>query len=221
MHRIILGILVLHCLVGEEALSYYKLFCLPITLVIYTWGISVLVPKGENNMSFWKKIFNAPTVAMLVGMLVGITGLGNHIPPFLANALDSLKGCMGPVAMLLAGFTIASYSFVGMLKKAKVYVATFLRLFIIPSVIIGLLFGFKTLLNLIFKLEIDNSALFLCFFATAAPLGLNTVVFPEAYGGNPKTGASMALISNTLGVITIPILYTLMTLIFGAFPVGG
>ncbi|MBO5879863.1 MAG: AEC family transporter [Clostridia bacterium] len=206
-------------LFGEEALSYYKLYCLPISLVIYTWGISVLVPKGENNMSFFKKIFNAPTVAMLVGMLVGITGLGNHIPPFLANALDSLKGCMGPVAMLLAGFTIASYSFVGMLKKAKVYVATFLRLFIIPSVIIGLLFGFKTLLNLIFKLEIDNSALFLCFFATAAPLGLNTVVFPEAYGGNPETGASMAMISHTLAVFSIPVMYALMTLLFGEFSI--
>ena len=48
-----------------------------------------------------------------------------------------------------------------------------------------------------------------------ARLGLNTVVFPEAYGGNPETGASMALISHTLCVITIPIMYSVMTLIFG------
>ena len=122
---------------------------------------------------------------------------------------------MGPVAMLLAGFTIASYSFVGMLKKGKVYIATALRLFIIPSVIIAALFGIKELANLIFDLSINNNVLFLCFFATAAPLGLNTVVFPKAYGGDPETGASMAMISHTLCVLSIPIMYALMIAVFG------
>ena len=57
--------------------------------------------------------------------------------------------------------------------------------------------------------------LFLTFFATAPALGLNTVIFPEAYGGNPETGASMAMISHTLCVITIPLLYALMVALFG------
>ena len=203
-------------LFGEEVLSYYKLFCLPISLMIYTWGISVLVPKGENNKSFLKKIMNAPTVAMFIGIAVGLSGLGVHIPLFLNNSLDSLKSCMGPVAMLLAGFTIASYDFLGMLKKGKVYLATALRLFAIPSVIICSLFGIKSILNLVFGMDIGNAPLFLCFFATAAPLGLNTVVFPEAYGGNPETGASMAMISHTLCVISIPLMYALMIAIFGS-----
>ena len=64
----------------------------------------------------------------------------------------------------------------------------------------------------------DNLIVYLVFFFTAMPLGLNTVVFPEAYGGNPETGASMALISNTLGVITIPLLYMAMKFLFGGFP---
>ncbi len=41
------------------------------------------------------------------------------------------------------------------------------------------------------------------------------VVFPEAYGGNPETGASMALISYTLCVVSIPLMYALMVAIFG------
>ena len=202
-------------LFGDEVLSYYKLFCLPISLMIYTWGISVLVPSGNSAKDALKKIFNAPTVAMFIGMAVGLSGLGTHIPLAVGNALDTLKACMGPVAMLLAGFTIASYDILGMLKKGKVYLATALRLFVLPSIIIGFLFLIKSLANLIFNLDINNNALFLCFFATAAPLGLNTVVFPKAYGGDPETGASMAMISHTLCVISIPIMYALMILIFG------
>ena len=64
-------------------------------------------------------------------------------------------------------------------------------------------------------MQIDNTVVFLCFFTVATPLGLNTVVFPEAYGGDPAPGASMSLISHVLCVVTIPLLFALMTLFFG------
>ena len=216
-------------LFGEEVLSFYKLACLPISLVIYTWGISVLVPKdGQTKGGAWKKLLNAPTVAMLIGIATGLicgaivgnvpagtTAYDTLFPTFIVSTMDSLKACMGPVAMLLAGFTIASYDFKSMLKKKKVYVATALRLIFIPAVILGTLFGLKELANVIFNLAIDNTPIILLFFAIAAPLGLNTVVFPEAYGGNPETGASMAMISHTLCVISIPLMYALLIAIFG------
>ncbi len=205
---------------GEEILAYYKLFCLPLLVVIYVWGISVLTPKTAEKGAALKRVLNASTLGMLAGMVAGISGLGGYLPGFVTSALDSLMACMGPVAMLLAGVTIARYDFLGMLKKKKVYVATLLRLFVLPSVIIATLFGIKTLANMALNLSIGNDVLFLCFFATAAPLGLNTIVFPEAYGGNPETGASMAMISHTLCVISIPVMYALMVAIFGT-PFGG
>ena len=201
-------------LFGEEALSYYKLFGLPIQLMIYSWGIGVMTPKGEKG-GFLRRMINAPTVSMLVGVAVGLSGLGKYLPEFIVGALDALKACMGPVAMLLAGVTIAKYDFLSMLKKKKVYVATVLRLVVLPSLIIALLFGLKTLANAAWNLSIGNDALFLTFFATATPLGLNTVVFPEAYGGNPETGASMTMISHTLCVLSIPVMYALMVALFG------
>ena len=86
---------------------------------------------------------------------------------------------------------------------------------LLPAVIIAFLFGLKTLANAMFGLQIGNDVLFLSFFAVATPLGLNTVVFPEAFGGNPETGASMSMISHTLCVISIPLMYALMVAVFG------
>ena len=202
-------------LFGDVGLAYYKLFSLPIQLMIYSWGISVMTPDTGKKNSTWKRLLNAPTIAMLLGVAVGLSGTGKYIPAFLTNSLDALKVCMGPVAMLLAGVTIAKYDFLSMLKNKKVYLATFLRLFPLPAVIVAFIFLLKTLANSAFGLNIDNDVLFLTFFATAPALGLNTVVFPEAYGGNPETGASMAMISHTLCVISIPLLYALMVALFG------
>lgn len=202
-------------LFGNVGLAYYKLYCLPIQLMIYSWGISVMTPDTGAKNGAWKRLFNAPTVAMLLGVVVGLSGAGDYIPVFLTNSLDTLKVCMGPVAMLLAGVTIAKYDFLSMLKNKKVYLATALRLTLLPAIIVTFVFGLKTLANIAFGLDIGNEVLFLTFFATAPALGLNTVVFPEAYGGNPETGASMAMISHTLCVISIPLMYAAMTALFG------
>lgn len=124
---------------------------------------------------------------------------------------------MGPCAMLLAGITIARFNLFEMLKNKKVYIATALRLFVFPLISVALLFGLKELANALFSLQIGNYVLYLGFFATGSALGLNTVVFPEAYGGDPRTGASMALISHTFCVISIPLLYTLLSSFLGPF----
>lgn len=200
---------------GEEALAYYKLFCLPISLAIYTWGISVLTPQSGQKGGALRRALNMPTVAMLIGMAIGLSGTGRYVPGFVISSLDALKACMGPVAMLLAGVTIAKYDFFKLLKNKKVYVATALRLVVLPAVLIAVLYGLKTLANVAFGMAIGNDVLFLCFFAVGAALGLNTVVFPEAFGGNPQTGASMAMISHALCVVSIPLMYTLMIALFG------
>lgn len=199
---------------GDKMLFLYKLFTLPMSIVTYTWGINAIIPsdKGENP---FKKLLNPPLIAMLLGMIVGIFGFGNSLPEFAYSALDSLKACMGPLAMILAGLTVARFNVLEMLTNKKVYIATAMRLIVLPAVYVLVTFGIVSLINALFSLNIGTAALFLLFFSFAGPLGLNTIVFPEAYGGNPKTGASMAMISHTLCVITIPIMYALMVLIFG------
>ena len=117
--------------------------------------------------------------------------------------------------MLVAGFTIANYPIKEILTKRKVYLATLLRLTLIPAILIGIVFLVKTALSSILGIFINNNPLYLLFFASASAIGLNTVVFPEAYGGDPKTGAAMAMISHTMCVVTIPLMYSLLTLVFG------
>ena len=109
---------------------------------------------------------------------------------------------MGPIAMVLTGFIIGNYSFKHLLTDKKVYIASVLRLFILPAM-------FILLLN---WLGADSVTLTMCLFAFATPLGLNTVVFPAAYGGDTTTGAAMAMISHTVCVLTIPVMYILLSL---------
>ena len=188
---------------GGEMLYRYMLFTLPLNLAVYTWGIFILIPREEGKGSVFKNLLNPPFFAIVIGATLGLTGLSEYIPEFLTTTITNLSSCMAPLAMLLTGFVIGSYNTVELLKDKKVYISTALRLFILPTL-------FILLANLVGAGETELTCMLIAF---ATPLGMNTVVFPSAYGGDAKTGASMAMISHSLCVISIPLMYALLLLI--------
>lgn len=193
-----MGNAIVPAILGQDMLYSYLLFTLPTNIGVYTWGITSLIPRSGKKVNPLKSLINPVVMAVVIGALIGLSGI--RLPDFVTSTMESLGSCMGPIAMILTGFVIGSYPIKTLLSNKKVYIATGLRLFILPTF-------FVLLLKL---LGADTTALTMCLFAFATPLGLNTVVFPAAYGGDTATGAAMASISHTLCVITIPIMYALM-----------
>lgn len=198
-----MGNAIVPAILGNEMLYDYLLFTLPLNIIAYTWGVSTLVPVGENKKNPLSNLLNPALFAIVIGIALGLLGAEQYVPSFVTTTISNLSGCMGPVAMLLTGFVIGGYHIPSLLKNRKIYVMTFLRLFILPAFFVALLM----------LLGADDKTLYLCLFAFATPLGLNTVIFPAAYGADTSTGASMAMISHTFCVVTIPLMYSLLTAI--------
>ncbi len=191
---------------GSDFFYKYSLFSLMINILCYSWGLFILIPK-DQSAGLWanlKKGLTAPPIlALVLGILLGLLNLGQYMPGFVTSALDQAGSCMGPVAMILAGVVIGGYDFKSLLSDKKVYIATALRLLVIPAVILLIL----KLLN------VGDTVMTLALIAFAAPLGMNTIVYPAAYGGDTKTGASMAMISHVLSVATIPLMYLIFVVL--------
>ncbi|MBQ8611997.1 MAG: AEC family transporter [Oscillospiraceae bacterium] len=196
-----MGNAIVPAILGEAMLYDHLLFTLPMNLAAYVWGVSILIPPGKGGGSPLKNLLNPTVFAIAIGMALGLLGLEPAMPAFFTSTLDSLSGCMGPIAMVLTGFVIGDYDFGTLLKNKKVYAAAALRLLVFPALYVALFM----------LLGADEKTLTLCLFAFATPLGLNTVVFPAAYGGDTSTGASMAMVSHTLCVLTIPLMYALLS----------
>lgn len=187
-------------LFGSEGLFKYSLFYFVMTVVCNTWGVYLLIPKedsGKMSKNLIKGLTSPPTVSLVAGCLGGLAGLGDYVPDFLSAAMNNAADCMGPVAMLLAGAVIGGYGTKQLLSEKRIYAASLLRLVVIPSVLLLALHLFGT----------DKEIIFWTLIAFAAPFGLNTIVFPATYGAETRTGASMALISHVLSVVTLPVMY--------------
>lgn len=182
---------------GEDILFDYMIFTLPLCLYVYSFGTASLIPqKGSKKFSF-KVFLNPICISMLLGAIAGLTGIG--IPKFLVTAISQAGACMSPLAMVLTGFIVANYSFKTLTRTKRIYLASILRLIVLPFIFVMVLKWLKT----------DSTIIMLTLCATAMPLGLNTVVFPAAYGGDTTPGASMALISHLMSIITIPIMFAI------------
>ena len=182
---------------GEVGLLNLMMFCLPLMMYIYTIAYSKLT---KREISF-KKAFNPTMLAMLLGALAGLFGI--KIPDVISSILSNASVCMGPVSMLLAGIVVSEFNFKEILFQKKLYIVTALRLAVIP-IIIGFViqfFNFRTLLEC-------------AVLIYAMPCGLNTIVFPRLVGEDCRIGAGLALISNILACVTIP-------LVLGLFNIGG
>lgn len=204
-------------LYGQEFFSKYAFFVIPLWIMIYLWGVPALLmsnepsgndPAGQSRIKLLikklKPLVNPMFIAMLIGMLIGITGIGDFVSDsFVGQAVNSAGGCMSVIAMLITGMTVANTDILYILKNVRIYVLSVVRLILIPVL-------FILVFSIIPKGKLFDGTFLTCAIcAISMPLGLNTIVVPGAYGKDTRDAAGMALISHTISVATIPLIFML------------
>ena len=183
----------------------YLIFTLPLWIMIYLWGVPVLLLSEAGQKQSLKdrlrSFLNPMFISMLAGMVIGLTGIS--LPDWIISATSSCAGCMSPIAMLLTGITVASADLKKIFTNAGIYAVSLIRLILFPLIMIAVLYLLK-----------PNDTLAICAVCSVAmPLGLNTIVIPSAYGKDTTVAAGMAVISHLLSCITIPVVFAVMTLL--------
>lgn len=188
-----------------ELFFEFVLFCIPYSILTYMWAIPVLIIPSEhvadNKSTFvsrLKSLCNPMFVAMVLGMLVGLSGI--MLPDFLQNAVASLSAAMSPIAMLITGIIVGGIDLKRALTDARAYITSILRLIVIPLIFM--------MAARLFPLSQTAYICIVCFLAM--PIGLNTIVIASGYGKDNSKATGMIVISHLLGCITIPLLFLLI-----------
>ena len=183
-------------LLGDAALFRYLIFTLPMNVFVYTAGV-IWLTAGKRKFSI-RMLLNPMFASMIIGMLLGLTKC--PMPSFVGKTISACANCFSPLAMVVTGFVIAKFNFANLLRRWNVYILTAIRIVAMPL----------AYLLLTALLRIPQDVRLMILFSSAMPLGLNPIVFPAAYGGDETIGASMAVISNLIGIITVPLIISLV-----------
>lgn len=178
---------------GGEGLLNIIFFNIPISIYIYTVGFSMLTKRPLTL----KKLCNPVMIAMLMGALVGLSGI--EIPNAVNTFVGKSSDCMAPIAMLLAGVSMSEFKLRDLLLFPKAYIASAVKVFLIPLAVFAVLSPFASV-------EMLRAGVLL----HAMPCGLNSIVFAKLVDEDCHTGARLALISNILAIVTIPFFISLI-----------
>jgi predicted permease len=201
---------------GQKLFAEYLVFCLPIWLCVYLWGVPALLVPSERAVKKPKPTLknrlqsfcNPMLVCTAIGILLGLTGLGAKLPTSILSVVDSAGACMSPIAMLLTGFAIGEIDLKKVFSRRVLYLFSAVKLLLFPLAFL-LVFGFLPRTSFLSK------NFLLCGACVASmPMGLNAIVIPAGYGKDTAEASAMTLVTHLFSVLTVPLFFALFQAFF-------
>lgn len=177
---------------GEAAMNNLMVFCIPFALYCYTFGVAMLMNRGNS----FKSLINTVTVSIALGIVWGLLSL--PVPEAIRTTMQNASSCVGPVSMVLVGLVLSTFPLKSLIPNKAVWAFCGIRLMVVPFAVWILC----KLLGLVMTLPesvYPSAVLMACM-----PCGLNTVVFPRMIGQDCRLGAKLILLSCILSCATIP-----------------
>lgn len=193
-----IGYPIVSAIFGPKAVFYAALLNIPNTFFIFTAG--VMLVKGEHNMKSLsaKVLFSPAMIAAFVTALM--VAFGVRTPDIIARPVTMVGNITIPAALMVIGSSMARLPLKEIIGSPKVYVASLLRLVVVP-LSVYFLFRFCGVSDVINNI---NTVII------AMPVASYGTMFCLKYGRNPSLMTEMTFVTTLGSILTIP----LITLLF-------
>lgn len=194
-----IGYPIVSAIFGPKAVFYAALLNIPNTFFIFTAG--VMLVKGEHNMkSLSAKVLFSPAMiaAFVAALMVVVSSV--RTPDIIARPVTMVGNITIPAALMVIGSSMARLPLKEIIGSPKVYVASLLRLVVVP-LSVYFLFRFCGVSDVINNI---NTVII------AMPVASYGTMFCLKYGRNPSLMTEMTFVTTLGSILTIP----LITLLF-------
>ena len=197
-----MGFPLITALLGADAVFYAAGFVAMLNALQWTYG-QYLLSGARADLSL-KKIFGSPLVLSLM-LGLALFFLRVKLPPLLGSAVSALSGMNAPLAMVILGVYLAQMDVKKALGSREIYLASAVRLILIPLVSLALLYLLFPGLSYAMKTAI--------YIAAMAPVGSNVAVYAQKQGKDYSYAVGLVCISTVLSIVTMPLLILLADIV--------
>jgi predicted permease len=161
------------------------------------WTFGILVLSGLSLKDGWRKLLNAPVVALLLALAGNLLGLGEHMPRFAREIVHQSANCAVPLGLMLIGGTLEPY----FAKPRELYdsrvtlSSCLLRLGIFP---VFYLVAAK-------YVPCTDDLKRVLVVQAAMPAAVLPIVIAKHYGGQPLTAVRVVVGTTVAGILVIPL----------------
>jgi len=160
------------------------------------WTVGILVVSGLSPRSGWRKLINAPVIALILALTVNLSGLTPHLPALFFQLIHGLAVCAIPLGLLMTGVSIQPHldDPKQLVNPRVTLIAWLLRLAVLPWIFLLAARWLPASVELKRVLVVQ----------AAMPAAVIAIIGARVYGGRPLVAVQIVLGTTVLGLFTIP-----------------
>jgi len=190
---------------GDEWVFYASAYLVVFNLLMWTHGV-MLIAK-EKDMDVKKILLNPNIISCLLGIVLFIMQI--RLPAVLGTCVSGFAKMVGPASMLVIGMLVANVDLLAAFKQSRIYIICFIRLILLPLIIIGVIkVTGATGLHIYGK-----QILCIVLLAAAAPVANGVTQIAQIFDKEPAYAGLINGVSVIFCVITMPLMVFIYELI--------
>lgn len=173
------------------------LFVHNVGVEIGLWTLGVMMLTGQRLGRDWRKIVNAPLVAILLAVVLNALGWESFIPKVVLTGVHLLGQCAIPMALILIGAVVADHlhEFHSASGWRVISTAVFLRMGVLPMLFL--------LIAKFLPASVELKRVLV--LQAAMPAAVFPIIMARHYKGDPATAMRVVIGTSVVGLVTIPL----------------
>ena len=187
-----MGIPLVQSVLGNEGVLYLTAYMIVFNLFVWTHGVAVMTEKTSFR-NITKALLSPVILGNAVGMLLFFLQI--RLPDFLLDTCQYVADMNTPIAMIIAGVSVAQTDLWGMFKKKKLYLISVFKLMLMPAVV----------LLMLVLLPVPSTVAYTTIIAASCPVGATCTAFALRFQKNYTYASELYAFTTLCSILTIPI----------------
>lgn len=186
-------------ILGDDGIFFGSSYVVIFNIALWTYGL-VLFGGKETKITAKKLIFNPGVIAIIVGMIIFLCGIGNKLPTPIGDSIGHISSLNTPAPMIIIGYYLSKSRILDAVSDKRAWLPIATRLILSPAVCFGLLYILKFT-----PFAIENTIAVSCIIAASAPCAAVTTVFSEKFNKDTQLSVRLVSVSTLLSILTMPL----------------
>ena len=185
---------------GTEGIFYGAAYIGVFNIFIWSHGVDLIDPnkiKGYKD-NFIKIIKNPVVFSVFVGIFLYVTNIRFHQP--VNDVLGYIASLNTPLAMILLGVFITKCNLLDAFKSGRIYLISFLRLLLIPVILLFIVKGITLFVDL------DKTLVLALLISVGCPTAGTMAMMSERFDIDTGFAVKSITVCTILSIVTIPFL---------------
>ncbi len=187
-----MGIPLVQSILGNEGVLYLTAYMTVFNLFSWTHGIIIMTGKTTRK-DMQKGLLSPMIIASILGVIFFFLQI--RLPAVLGDTMNYVANMNTPLAMMIAGISVAQTDFSQMLKNRKLYITSAVKLLLMPLLVLAGLAAMR----------LDSTVACTTLIAAACPVAATGTAFSLRFHKNYKYASELYAFTTIASLATIPL----------------